>query len=237
MPTADALALAPLWYVIFLLSTTCHEAAHALVAKLGGDDTAARGGQVTLNPVPHIRREPFGMVLVPILSLALGGVMFGWASAPYDPYWRQRHPHRAAWMALAGPGANLVLVLLAAVLIHGGITAGSFEIPASPRFTALVVPTGGETTEALAIGVSILFSLNLLLMTFNLFPVPPLDGATAIGLLMSEEQALKVYGFLHQPQFGLIGLLLAWYLFDKVFGPVFLFAIQLLYPGSSWGFM
>ena len=85
----------PMWYVAFLLSITCHEGAHALAAKLGGDLTAFHEGQVSLNPVPHIRREPFGAVVVPLLSYILGGWMIGWASAPYDPDWQRRHPHRA----------------------------------------------------------------------------------------------------------------------------------------------
>jgi hypothetical protein len=91
---ADSLLLGVTWYVVFLLSTTCHEAAHALAAKLGGDLTAFHGGQVSLDPVPHIRREPFGMVVFPILSLLVGGWMMGWASVPYDPFWAQRHPRR-----------------------------------------------------------------------------------------------------------------------------------------------
>src|SRR5208282_5331142 len=99
------LVLGFIWYVAFLFSTTCHEAAHAYVAKIGGDTTAALGGQVSLNPIPHIRRSPFGMVVFPILSFFLsGGGMIGWASAPYDPLWERRHPRRSAWMALAGPG-------------------------------------------------------------------------------------------------------------------------------------
>ena len=74
----DFIALGLLWYVVFLLSTTCHEAAHALVAKWGGDMTASQGGQVSLNPIPHIRREPFGMVVIfPLLSYAVGGWMMG----------------------------------------------------------------------------------------------------------------------------------------------------------------
>ncbi|MGH9724184.1 MAG: site-2 protease family protein, partial [Candidatus Acidiferrales bacterium] len=60
----NTLVLGVTWYIVFLFSTTCHEAAHALVAKLGGDETAARGGQVSLNPLPHIMREPFGMVVI-----------------------------------------------------------------------------------------------------------------------------------------------------------------------------
>jgi hypothetical protein len=76
--TTEFLAIGVLWYVVFLLSTTAHEASHALVAKLGGDPTAFHGGQVTLDPLPHIRREPFGMVLIPILSYATGGWMMAW---------------------------------------------------------------------------------------------------------------------------------------------------------------
>ena len=64
----ESIVLGITWYVAFLLSTTCHEAAHALAAKVGGDLTAFHGGQVSLDPIPHIRREPYGMVLFPILS-------------------------------------------------------------------------------------------------------------------------------------------------------------------------
>ena len=90
----ELLAYGFVWYVAFLFSTTCHEAAHALVAKLGGDETAALGGQVTLNPVPHIQREPWGMVVIPILSFIFTQGMIGWASAPFDPSWQRRHPRR-----------------------------------------------------------------------------------------------------------------------------------------------
>src|ERR1700722_7560645 len=66
--TPDQMVFGFIQYVVFLLSTTCHEAAHSLVAKLGGDLTAFAGGQVSLNPIPHIRREPFGMVIMPLLG-------------------------------------------------------------------------------------------------------------------------------------------------------------------------
>src|SRR5437868_13266963 len=100
--TGEFLVAGLVWYIVYLLSTTCHEAAHALAAKIGGDLTAFHGGQVSLNPRPHVTREPFGMVVVPLISYFLGGGMIGWASAPFDPYWQQRYPHRAAWMSLAG---------------------------------------------------------------------------------------------------------------------------------------
>ena len=99
---ADEFALGVVWYVVFLLSTTCHEAAHAWVSLRGGDPTASHGGQVSLNPIPHIRREPFGMVLFPWLSFFAGGWMMGWASAPYDIRWAYTYPRKSGAMALAG---------------------------------------------------------------------------------------------------------------------------------------
>src|SRR5437667_6457312 len=131
---AELLGLGVMWYVVFLFSLTCHEASHALAAKLGGDLTAFHGGQVTLNPIPHMRREPFGTILVPIISYALGGWMIGWASAPYDPGWRYRYPHRAALMAVAGPAANVVLFVIPGVAIRSGMAAVILSPPVSVRF-------------------------------------------------------------------------------------------------------
>src|SRR4029077_12221440 len=97
------------------------------VAKLGGDSTAALAGQVTLNPVPHIRREPWGMVAIPILAFLFTRGMIGWASAPFDPLWEQRHPRRAALMALAGPAANFTLMFIAAAGLLPRIAIGSVD--------------------------------------------------------------------------------------------------------------
>src|SRR2546427_12053329 len=105
----ETLALGFIWYAVFLFSTTCHEAAHALAAKLGGDPTAFHGGQVTLNPIPHIRPETLGTGVAPILSYLLGGWMIGWARAPYDPTLQEGFPRPAAWMRLAGPAAHFLL--------------------------------------------------------------------------------------------------------------------------------
>src|ERR1700751_2150411 len=91
------------WLVVFLLSMSAHEASHAYIAKVLGDPTAYLGGQVTLDPIPHIRREPFGMLLLPIISYLASGWMIGWASAPYNAAWAAQYPRRAAVMALAGP--------------------------------------------------------------------------------------------------------------------------------------
>ena len=75
----------------------------ALVAAYrGGDPTAYHGGQVSLSPVPHIRREPIGMLVVPLLTALSQGWAIGWASTPYDPRWAARYPKREALMAAAG---------------------------------------------------------------------------------------------------------------------------------------
>ena len=89
--------------IVFLFSTVCHEAAHAVSALYLGDKTAYHNGQVTLNPVPHIRQEPFGLGILPLISLLqnmrTGDVwIFGFASAPFDPHWGMRNPKKAAWM-------------------------------------------------------------------------------------------------------------------------------------------
>ena len=73
------------WYLAFVVAVTCHEGAHALVAYLGGDPTAYRAGQVTLSPVPHMRREPFGMILVPVVSVLTPGGPTGWAGPSRPP--------------------------------------------------------------------------------------------------------------------------------------------------------
>jgi Zn-dependent protease len=228
---SDLFVLGITWYVVFLLSTTCHEAAHALAAKLGGDLTAFHGGQVSLDPIPHIRREPFGMVIFPILSYAAGGWMMGWASAPYDPLWAERHPRRAAWMSLAGPAANFVLAILAALAIHVGIWTHVLAPPDSASFTHIVAAAqpGAEGAAGL---LSVMFSLNLLLGVFNLLPFPPLDGFGGIGLLLGETGARKLQNLGRRMRgFSMIGLLIAWRIFNPIFDPVFTLALRGLYAG------
>jgi Zn-dependent protease len=233
--TPQFLVLGLIWYIVFLFSTTCHEGAHSLISHIGGDSTAFHGGQVSLNPLPHIRREPVGLVIVPILSYFLAHWMIGWASAPYNPSWQQRYPKRAAWMALAGPAANFVLVILAAVSIHIGILVGAFRMPVSVGFTHVVEATTSGNAALAATFLSILFVLNLLLGTFNLLPVPPLDGNTAVTLFMSETTAVRFLNWTRSQGFGMTGLLLAWFLYDKIFDFIFRTAVAALYPGSHWG--
>lgn len=233
--TPEILILGAAWFVAFLFSLTLHEAAHAYTALRLGDDTAHRGGQVSLNPLPHIRRAPVGTLLVPIVSYALMGFMIGWASAPYDPLWAQRHPRREALMALAGPLANLLLALGAGIAIRAGIAAGAFQPPATVTFERVTEATAaGGTAAGAATLLSILFSLNLLLFVFNLLPLPPLDGSSVLPMMMSAETAARYKAMLAQPGLSLLGLLLAWRLLGPLFDGALTVALRLLYPGLGY---
>lgn len=220
------------WYVVFLFSTTLHEAAHAWAALRGGDPTAYHGGQVTLDPRPHVRREPFGMVLLPLFTAVTSGWPIGYASAPYDPVWAAQHPRRAAWMSLAGPAANLLLVLVASAAIRACIALGVFEIPDSVSGGQVAAATAGGVAAAFAYLVSALFTLNLILCLFNLLPLPPLDGSGALPLLLPGRFAERVQAAMRQPVLAIAGIVLAWNLFGPLFRAAFGVALGLLYPGA-----
>jgi Zn-dependent protease len=224
------------YFIVFLFSTTLHEAAHAWAALRGGDLTAYRGGQVTLDPRPHIRREPFGMVILPLVSALATGWPMGYASAPYNPDWARRYPTRAALMALAGPAANLLLVIIAAFALRFGEVAGFFFAPERIHFGLVASSNASATWEAVSRLLSVVFSLNLLLFVFNLLPFFPLDGSAVITLAMNRETTKRYQEFLWStPMLGWIGLLIAWKMFDFVFNPVFTAAVNLIYPGVRYG--
>jgi Zn-dependent protease len=223
------------WYLAFVFSTTCHEAAHALAAKRGGDHTAYSLGQVTLDPTPHIKREPFGMVLVPILSFFQMGMMIGWASTPFDPVWGARYRRRWALMSLAGPATNFLLAALAFIAIRVLASAGVFHLGGYHGTSVGLVqlPAGQEFTSplgALALALSALLHLNVLLGVYNLIPVPPLDGA-AVVQGFGPRAVEQFYDRLRQSPIAQIGgLLAAWWIFPTLFRPVWRFVQTLLYP-------
>lgn len=212
---SELIVVGLMWYVSFLFSTVCHEAAHAWVAMRGGDSTAYHGGQVSLDPLPHMQREPFGMIVMPWLSFLLnsGGFMMGWASAPYDPYWARRYPKRAAWMALAGPATNFLLAILAGLAIRFGISFGILQS------SELLLANSGSGILKL---LSIMFLLNIVLGTFNLLPLPPLDGFTAIGIFLPEETAARLEEFRQTAgMFQILGLVVAWQVSGYFIWPVY----------------
>lgn len=224
------LAAGLMWYGVFLFSTVCHEAAHAWTALKLGDDTAHKGGQVSLNPIPHVRREPFGMVVVPILSFLAGGWLLGWASAPYSVAWARQFPRRAALMALAGPATNLLLALAAALLIRVGYEWDFFRAPYSISASHLTSAVQDGPAEVLAPLLSIMLSLNLLLFLFNLVPLPPLDGSSAPLLLLPPAAAEKYQNIMSSPWLGVAGILLASRVVPPILPKLLLGATSVIYP-------
>jgi Zn-dependent protease len=231
---ANQIATGVLWFLAFLFSTTVHEAMHAWAALKGGDPTAYHAGQVSLSPLPHIRREPFGMLVLPLLTAVTQGWAIGWASSPYDPHWAARYPRRAAWMAAAGPAGNLLIALGSFTLLKLGLLSGWFAAPPVANFHTLVAPGAGESIGGLGTALSILLVLNVFLAVFNLLPLPPLDGAAVLGLFVPEDQMDRLRAIVHQPWAPLVGLLIAWKIFPFLTGPLFGLILRLLHPMEGY---
>jgi len=158
--------------VVFAI--TLHEAAHGYAAQRLGDPTAAMLGRVTLNPFAHI--DPVGTILMPLLLyFSTGGsFLFGYAKPVPVRFDRLRHPKRdMVWVALAGPGANLLQALLWGALLYVLAGAGLTE-----RFFLEMCKAGMLT--------------NVVMFAFNLFPLPPLDGGRILVGLLPWRQALAV---------------------------------------------
>ncbi|MBI5168791.1 MAG: site-2 protease family protein [Candidatus Eisenbacteria bacterium] len=229
------------WLPAFLFSTTVHEAAHAWAARRGGDSTAADAGLVTLSPLPHMARSPLGMVVVPVLTSFTHGVTLGWASAPFDREWADRHPRRAALMAAAGPAGNLAIAAAALLLIRIGLVVGWFEPPSQVTLDRLVDAAGaagaagavanGGAADFFAHGLSVLAMLNVILAVFNLLPLPPLDGASVVTLFLPEKLARRVAEVHRAPGLSFVGLVAAWQLFPMLTRPLFALVVTLLHPG------
>lgn len=231
----EQLPLGIAWLLVFIVSVVCHEASHALVASLLGDNTARQEGLVTLDPSPHIRREPFGMVVVPVISFLMAGWMIGWGSAPINRDWAVRHPRRSAVMALAGPAANLILVVVAIGLIHLGLALGWWTPPEALAFDRLVAVAGDHRLiDLLASLVSILLSLNVLLCAFNLLPLPPLDGSQLVLLVLPRNLARSYQTMISDGRWALIGIIIAWNVAWRVIGPAWLMVVNLLFPGYQY---
>jgi Zn-dependent protease len=218
------------WYVAFVISTTAHEAAHATAAYLGGDPTAYEGGQVSLNPVPHMQREPWGMIVMPLVSLFMAGWAMGWASTPFDPSWEARYPRRAAWMAAAGPAANLLIACLALVALRVGLAWDVFYAPESVGFASLVAAQN-PFMENVGRLLGILLVLNALLCVLNLMPIPPLDGASALGVILPPERVQRFKRSLMTGGAASLLFLVVFLFFGRVFvGPIWRSILRLVYP-------
>jgi Zn-dependent protease len=171
------------WIVPLLLAITLHEAAHGYAARRFGDNTAWTLGRVSLNPLKHV--DPFGTLILPaILLFARAPFLFGYAKPVPVNFGALRNPRRdMVWVALAGPGTNIALAIVSALLLHVSQFA--------PR------PVSDWLNQNLENSIII----NVVLAVFNMLPVPPLDGGrVAVGLLpapLAKSYAgLEPYGLL-----------------------------------------
>jgi Zn-dependent protease len=173
-----ALAAIPVLFAI-----TLHEAAHGYAARHFGDLTAYQQGRISLNPLRHI--DPIGTVLLPLLTLFVGGVLFGWAKPVPVNFAALRHPKKdMLWVALAGPAANLFMALCWAIVMK----------------LALMNPQN-YFTEPLIGMADIGVTINAILLVLNLLPLPPLDGGRIAVSLLPHRQAwqlsrLEPYGMI-----------------------------------------
>lgn len=165
--------------VIFAI--TVHEAAHGYAARYFGDMTAQEEGRISLNPLKHI--DPFGTIILPALTVMLGGILFGWAKPVPVNFGRLRNPKKdMLWVAAAGPASNLVMAVIWALVLKS-----SLSMPDAIAIPLLLMAKAGVM-------------INIVLMVLNLLPLPPLDGGRIAVSLLPNNLArsfaqLERYGF------------------------------------------
>lgn len=204
MPEFSLVQKIIIYSIPVIFAITVHEVAHGWMASRLGDQTARLMGRLTLNPVKHI--DPIGTIVVPVMMLMFTPFMLGWAK-PVPVDWRNlRHPRRdMAWVAVAGPAANLLMLLIWALLIKLILAAGVGNESYAAPFIAM----------ALA-GVTI----NIVLIVLNLIPIPPLDGSRIVSSLLPPRGA---YLYNRLEPYGLLIVLVL--LFTGVLGQVMMPAI------------
>lgn len=200
--------------IVLIFSVVIHEVSHGYAALALGDKTAQYAGRLTLNPLKHI--DPFGSILLPVVSYFFGGIIFGWAKpVPYNPHNLRNQKWGPALVGIAGPGANMALAAIFGLMIR---FLPKFANSSSGLFIFNFI------TIASAIAL-----LNLVLAVFNLVPIPPLDGSKVLFALLpwrwnSIQLFLERYGFFI--------LLLFIFFFAQWLLPIVLFGFRII-SGSS----
>ena len=174
MDFTNLIQLVALYAIPAIFAITLHEAAHGYVARHFGDMTAYQAGRISLNPLHHI--DPFGTILLPLLTFAMGGILFGWAKPVPVNFAALRHPKKdMLWVAVAGPASNLAMALGWAFLYKMG----------------LMFPENYFSDPLL--GMSMIgININVVLMVLNLLPLPPLDGGRVAVSLLPRRQAFQL---------------------------------------------
>jgi len=157
------------WLIPLIIAIVFHEVSHGLVARRLGDPTAAERGRLTFNPIRHV--DPFGTVILPLILALSHAPIFGWAKPVPVNYRRLRHPRRdMVLVALAGPGMNLLLAIVGALVL-----AATLSFSSNPDSLGTAFLAGNALNFVL---------INLFLAVFNLLPIPPFDGGHVVqGLL------------------------------------------------------
>lgn len=189
--------------ILFFFAVIIHEFAHGWVAYKLGDPTAKYSGRLTLNPLAHI--DPLGTILLPIfLVISNSPIIFGWAKPVPVNFQGLHNPKKdMAWVGLAGPGANILLAIIISILIKTRINFLPMEI------------------------LHQFMIINLVLATFNLMPIPPLDGSrVALGLMPAK----LAYKYVQLERFGFIIVVIMLYLrlFELIVWPIVAILYKLL---------
>jgi Zn-dependent protease len=171
------------WLIPLVIAIVFHEVSHGLVANALGDPTAKRRGRLSLNPIKHV--DPFGTVLLPMVLAVSGAPVFGWAKPVPVVSQRLRNPrYHMILVALAGPGMNLLLAVIAAILFAGVVAA-------DPQ---------GLVWVFIVQNLVNFMVINVFLAIFNLIPLPPFDGGHVVEGLLPRRFAvhfakLRRFGF------------------------------------------
>lgn len=203
---SNRLSIGIISYIVFIISASTHEYAHARTAFIFGDRTAMRAGRLTLNPLAHI--DILGSVVLPLIAAVTGIPVIGWMKAvPVNPYNFNNFERDQALVSFAGPFANLVMASAAFIImkILTFSTGGTFVIY---KIMSMLSQNPNALTNILLNALPIIltmifmfYMINIMLMFFNLLPFPPLDGGWILRFFLSPKgkdtyDKIYPYGFL-----------------------------------------